>query len=111
MIDEDLRRLLEKLTNDKPVIKEKGKEEPEVAILRRNEEGGGEDSLKGKSDGKEVVQSLVDKIPDNILERTRVRKRKVASKEEAKHLGQGQESGGVAHSGRRCWRRKIVRGV
>ena len=52
LIDEDLMRLLEKLANDKPVIKEKGKEEPEVTILRRNETGGGEDSLKEKSDGK-----------------------------------------------------------
>ena len=75
-IDEDLMRLLEKLADDKPVIKEKGKEEPEVTILRRNETGGGEDSLKEKSDGKEVVQSLVDKIPDDILERTRDRKKK-----------------------------------
>ena len=86
-------RLLEKLTDDKPVIKEKGKEEPEVTILRRNETGGGEDSLKEKADGKEVVQSLVDKIPDDILERTRVRKKKVAFKEEAEHLGLEQESG------------------
>ena len=39
------------------------------------------------------MQSLVDKIPDDILERTRVRKKKVAFKEEAEHLGIGQESG------------------
>ena len=39
------------------------------------------------------MRSLVDKIPDNILERTRVRKKKVAFKEEAEHLGLGQESG------------------
>ena len=92
-IDEDLMRLLEKLADDKPVTKEKGKEEAEVTILRRNETGSGEDSLKEKSDGKEVVQSLVDKIPDDILERTRVRKKKVAFKEEAEHLGLEQESG------------------
>ena len=85
-IDEDLMRLLEKLADDKPVIKEKSTEEPEVTILRRNETGGGEDSLKEKSDGKEVVQSLADKILDDILERTRVRKRKVAFKEEAETL-------------------------
>ena len=92
-IDEDLMRLLEKLADDKTVIKEKGKEEPEVTILRRNETGGGEDSLKEKSDGKEVVQSLVDKIPDDTLERTRVRKKKVAFMEGAEHLGLEQESG------------------
>ena len=93
VIDEDLRRLLEKLADDKPVIKEKGMEEPEVTILRRNEAIGGENSLKDKSDEKEVVQSLVDKTPDDILERTQVRKKKVAFKEEAEHLGLGQESG------------------
>ena len=93
VIDEDLRRLLEKLADDKPVIKEKVKEEPEVTILRRNETGSGEISLKDKSDGKKVVQSLVDKIADDILERTPVRKKKGAFKEEAEHLGLGQESG------------------
>ena len=87
-------RLLEKLADDESVIEGKGKKEPEVTILRRNETIGGEDSLKGSNpDGKEVVQSLVDKIPDDILERTRVRKRKVAFKEEAEHLGLGPESG------------------
>ena len=62
--------------------------------MRRNETVGNADSFRGSNtDGKEVVRSLVDKIPDNILERTRVRKRKVAFKEEAEHLGLGQESG------------------
>ena len=94
VIDEDLRRLLEKLADDKPVIKEKGQEEPEVTIMRMDEAEGGEDSLReNKSDGKEVVQSLVDKIPEDILERTRVRKKKVAFKEETDYLGQSQESG------------------
>ena len=39
-IGDDLRRLLEKLADDKPVIQEKGKEEPEVRILRRNDADG-----------------------------------------------------------------------
>ena len=39
------------------------------------------------------MQSLVDKIPDDILELTRVRKKKLAFKEKAEHLGLGQESG------------------
>ena len=93
-IDENLWRILEKLADDKPVNERKGREEPEVTILRRNETVGKADSLRGSnSDGKEVVRSLVDKIPDNILERTQVRKKKVAFKEEAEHLGLGQESG------------------
>ena len=93
-IDEDLRRLLEKLADDKPVVKEKGEEEPEVTILRRNDADGSEDSLKErKPDRKEVVQSLVERISEDILERTMVRKKKVAFKEEAEHLGLSQESG------------------
>ena len=72
----------------------KDRDEPEVTILRRSETVGIADSPRGcGTDGKEVVRSLVDKIPDNILVRTQVRKKKVAFKEEAEHLGLGQESG------------------
>ena len=86
-IDEDLMRLLEKLADDKPVIERKGKEEPEVTILRRSETIGGENSLEESNpDGKEIVQSLVDKFPDGILEQTRVWKKKVAFTEEVEHL-------------------------
>ena len=93
-IDGDLMRLLEKLADDKPVIQEKGKEEPEVTILRKSEIVSDENTSKVTNpDGKEVVQSLVEKIPDEILEQTRVRKKKVAFKEEAEYLGLGQESG------------------
>ena len=35
-IDDDLKRLLEKLADDKPVIQENCKEEPEVTILRKS---------------------------------------------------------------------------
>ena len=95
-IDEDLRRLLEKLADDKPVVKEKCKEEPEVTILRGSDSDGSEDSLKEKKpDGKEVVQSLVERIPEDTLEWTMVRKKKVAFKEEAEHLG-------VAHCRGKC---------
>ena len=93
-IDEDLMRLLEKLADDKPLIETKGREEPEVTILRRDEKVGNEDPLRGSNpDVKEFVQSLVDKIPDDVLEPTRVRKKEVAFKEEAEHLGLGQGSG------------------
>ena len=98
-IDEDLMRILEKLADDKPVIEGKGKEEPEVTVLRRSETVGDEDTSEGRNpDGKEIVQSLVDKVPDDVLERTRFRQKKVAFKEEAEHLETGQVSG----------RRKIV---
>ena len=44
------------------------KDEPEVIILKRNDAAYGEDSLKEKQpDDKEVVQSLVEKIPEEIL--------------------------------------------
>ena len=93
-IDDDLMRLLEKLADDKPVIQEKGTEEPEVTILRKSGIVSDENTTKVTNpDGKEVVQSLVEKIPDDILEQTRVRKKKVAFKEEAEYLGLGQESG------------------
>ena len=79
-IDEEMMRLLEKLAYDKPVIKRKGKEEPEVTILQRSETVGDEDTSEGRNpDGKEIVQSLVDKIPDDVLEQTRARKKKGGS--------------------------------
>ena len=93
-IDDDLMRLLEKLSDDKPVIQEKGQEEPEVITLRRKETVSNTDSSRGSvTDSKDVVRSLVDKIPESILEQTKVRKKKVAFREEAEHLGLGQESG------------------
>ena len=92
--DDDLMRLLEKLADDKPVIQEKGQEESEVPILRRKETVNKADSPRGSvTDSKDVVRSLVDKIPESILEQTQVRKKKVAFKEEAEQLGLGQESG------------------
>ena len=93
-VDGDSMRLLEKLSDDKPVIQEEGQEEPEVTILRRKETVNNTDSSTGSvTDSKDVVRSLVDKIPENILEQTKVRKKKVAFKEEAEHLGLDQESG------------------
>ena len=56
------------------MLKQEGKEQPEVTILRRNDADGSEDSLRGKKlDGKEVVQSLVERIREDILKRTTVR--------------------------------------
>ena len=43
--------------------------------------------------GKKSCSHWLKKIPDDILEQTRVRKKKVAFKEEAEYLGLGQESG------------------
>ena len=69
-VGEDLRRLLERLADDRPVAQTNDKDEPEVSILRRDEAAYGGDSLKEKQlDGKDVVQSLVEKIPKEILGR------------------------------------------
>ena len=93
--DDDLKRLLEKLADDKPVIQENSKQEPEVSILRKSGiVNDGNTSKVTNPDGKEVVQSLVEKkIPADTLEQTRVRKKRVEFKEEAEYLGLGQESG------------------
>ena len=92
-----MRALLENLADDKPVVRNNDKDEREVSILRRNEAAYGEDSLKEKQlddkDVEDVVQSLVDKIPEEILRQNMVRKKKVTFREEAEHLGLGQESG------------------
>ena len=72
-IGEDLRRLLEGLADDRLVVQTNDKDEPEVSILRRDEAAYGEDSLKeNQLDGKDVVQSSVEKIPEEILRRTMV---------------------------------------
>ena len=91
---EDLTGFLEKLAVDRPVVRDNNKDEPEVTILRRREAAYSEDSLKEKQpDDKEVVQSLVEKIPEEILRQTTFRKKKVSFREEAEHLGLDQEFG------------------
>ena len=93
-IVEDMRGLLENLADDRPVVRNNDKDEPEVSILRGNEAAYGEDSLKeNQLDDKDVVQSLVEKIIEEILRQTMVRKKKVKIRQEAEHLGLGQESG------------------
>ena len=70
-IYEDLRGLLEKLADDKLVGRNNDMNEHELAILRRKEATNAEDSLKEKQpDDKEVMQSLVEKIPEEILRQT-----------------------------------------
>ena len=99
MICEDLMKLLESLADNRPVVQTNDKDKPEVSILRRDEAAYGEDSLKEQQlDGKYVVQSLVEKIPEEILRRTMDRQKKVTFNEEAKLLGLGQESGEWATS-------------
>ena len=94
-IGEDLRRLLEKIADDKPVARNNHREKPEVTILKRGEAAQGKDSTIKQPDGKEVGRTLVEKIPEDILRQTTLRKKKVTFKKEAEHLGPDQESGVV----------------
>ena len=65
-IGEDLRRLIEKLADEKPVVRNNDKDKPEVTIMKRGEAAHGEDSMISKQpDDKEVVRTLVKKIPEN----------------------------------------------
>ena len=93
-IGEDLRRLLEKLADDKPTVRNNDKDTPEVTILKRGEAAAhGEDSTIGKQpDDEEVVRTLVEKIPQDTLRQTTFRKNKVTFKKESEHLGPDQES-------------------
>ena len=92
-IGEELRRLLEKLADDKPVARNDDKDKPKVTILKSGEAAQGEDSTIRQPDGKEVVRTLVEKIPEDRLRQTSLRKKKVTFKKEAEHLGPDQESG------------------
>ena len=58
-IDEDLRRLLEKLADDKPIARNNGRNKPEFTILKRGEAAQGEDSITRQPDGKEVVRTFI----------------------------------------------------
>ena len=93
-IREDLRRLLEKLADDKPLARNNDKDKPEVTILKRGEAAQGEDSVIRQHDGKEVVRTLIEKILEDILRQTTLRKKKMTLKKEAEHLGpEGPGSG------------------
>ena len=91
-IGEDLRRLLEKLADDKSVARNNDEDKPEVNELKRGEAAQGEDSTIWQPDDNEVVRTLVEKIPEDIQRQTTLRKKKVTFKKEAEHLGPDQES-------------------
>ena len=110
-IDDDLMRLLEKLSDDKPVIQEKGQEEPEVTILRRKETVNDTDSSRGSvTDSKDVVRSLVDKIPENIMEQTKVRKKSDVQRRYRTPGARSRVRGAFHVLGRRNRTRRIIRG-
>ena len=45
-VGDDLRRLLERLADNKPVVSESGKDRPEVTILKRGEVKHDQDSMR-----------------------------------------------------------------
>ena len=93
-IGEDLSRLLEKLADDKPVVSETGIDSLEVTIPKRGQVTHGEDLMKNREPkSKEVVRTLVQRIPEEILRRRTIRRKIVSFKEEDEHLGLDQESG------------------
>ena len=76
MVGEDLRKLLERLADDKPVVPESGKDRPEVTILKRGEVKHDYDLMKSK----EVVRTLVERIPEEVFMRTTIRTRQTRNR-------------------------------
>ena len=83
-VGQDLMRLLEKLADDKTVISTRRNDEPEFTIISIEEVSVDEDSMKARQpENKEVVRTLVEKTPEEILRRTTLRRKKVSFKEES----------------------------
>ena len=80
-VGQDSRRLLEKLADDKLVISNIGKDEPEVTIMKREETQDGSSKRARERENKEVVRSVVERRAEDIPGRhTQTSK---ASKEES----------------------------
>ena len=92
-IRENVKRLLEKLADDKQVARNNDEGKPEVTILKRREATQSEDSTIRQPDDKEVVRTLVEKILEDILRQTTLRRKKVTFKKETEQLGPDQASG------------------
>ena len=90
---QDLMRLFEKLADDKPVVSSSRNDGPQVTIMKREEARDVNSKKAREPENKEVVRSLVERIPENILRRTTLRKKRVSFKEEVEHLGLDQKSG------------------
>ena len=70
-----------------------GDDGPEVTIIKREETHDGNSMKVRKPGKKEVVRSQVERIPEDILRRTTLRRKRVPFKEEIEHLELDQESG------------------
>ena len=82
-IGKDLMRLLENLAAAKPVVSTRRDGEPEFTITRRKEPSRDKNSMKAGDPGnKEMIRTLVNKIPEEKLKQTTLRRKEVAFKEE-----------------------------
>ena len=71
-----------------------GKDGLEVTMMKKEENTHGGNSMKAREPkNKEVVRSLVERIPEDILRRTKLRRKRVSLKEGVEPLGLDQESG------------------
>ena len=87
--------LLQKLADNKPIDSARRDDEPEVTIIRRKGVGFGDKNLLNAGDlgSKEVIRTLVEKIPEKICKETTLRRKRVSFKEEAEEFGLAQKSG------------------
>ena len=93
-VGEDLKKLLERLADDKPVVSESGKDRPKVTVLKRGEVKHDGVLMKSREpESREVVRTIVERVPEEVLRRTTIRNKRVSFKEEVEHRGLDQESG------------------
>ena len=94
-IGQDLTNLLRKLADHKPIDSATRDDEPEVTIIRMKGVSLCDKNLMNAGDlgSKEVVRTLVEKIPEETLEETTLRRKRVSFKEDAEEFGLAQESG------------------
>ena len=72
-VGEDLRKLLERLADDKPVVSESGKDRPEVTIMKRGEVKHDGVLMKSREpESKEVVRTIVERVPEEVIRRTTI---------------------------------------
>ena len=79
MVGQDIMRLLQKLADIKPVDSTRKDDDPEVTIMRRTEVGSRDENLlkNGDRESKEMVRTLVEKIQEEIIKQTTLRRKKV----------------------------------
>ena len=82
-VGQDLMNLLQKLADNKSVDSTRRYDDPEFTKKRRKGVGLSHNNLlnAGDPENKEVVRTLVEKIPEQILKQTKPRRKRVSFKE------------------------------